>query len=331
MNDSAPSLIVHIGGAKAGSTSIQDLLYVNRPVLAEGGILAPDTELEMSGTQANQVWFFEKIKQLPNPQQVLVEKLDALCANHVKERRSRPRAIILSAENLSNHKDPASLFAAVMEKYRVQVVLYARRQEDAYQAAWQQWFVKSGLGLDQWLNRTDGFFCDWHTIVSRWEKVAPGNLTIRLFEKELLTDGDVVSDFCSLFLREFSNLRPSKRDMNVSFGVHVSDLYASLGGFFSNIHDTRIDNLLYKHDVKAARKVPNEWIFSKAQIDFIHARHASGNASLKTTYFSDLQRDTLFAPLPADSIFGVSQEVINRRNIAVLAELLFKQMLPKAE
>lgn len=326
MSETRPLLVLHIGGAKAGSTSIQEFLAVNRQVLAGHGIVVPNTELRFDAGSADQIWYFEKLNQQEDPARTLAEDLDVLCETYAAEMHRRPKQIILSAENLSNHQ-PANLFSKAAEKYRLQVVLYIRRQEDAYQAAWLQWFVKTGVQIDDWLRETNGYFCDWNSVISRWEALDPEVLSIRIFERELMFGGDVVDDFCALLFPSDISILPSKKDMNVSFGVHVAHLFASLPGAFSDIHDIAFDNVLYRYGIDSAKKRPNEWIFNRSQLDLIRNRHAAGNARIKETYFGNMKRPELFSPVPADAITGIPLEEINRRNIAVLAELLFKSIL----
>jgi hypothetical protein len=324
---SIPSLIVHIGGAKAGSSAIQNCLLLNRSALAEHGIVVPNSDLRFEEGPADQIWYFEKINELENPERILADDLDALCATYGQKMQRKPFVIVLSAENICN-LDPARLFMGLKQKFKIHVVLYIRRQEDAYQAAWQQWFVKTGVDISEWLRTTDGYFCDWDLIVSRWEALSPDKMSIRIFDRDQLVGEDVTADFLALLFPDLSLLSP-KKDLNVSFGVHISHLFASLQGMFSSIHDLTLVNLLNHYEIISAEKHSNEWIFDRRQLDIIRDRHLAGNARLKEAYFRNLEGTELFAPVSADAVTGISQEEINRRNIVVLAELLLKHLLEK--
>jgi hypothetical protein len=326
MSDTRPSLVVHIGGAKCGSTSIQECLRVNRQVLAQHGVIVPDTNFEFATGLVGPIWYVEQLATHENPGDKLVDDLEALCADFTEKTKNCPSSIIFSAENLSNH-DPARMFGKIREKFKLHIVLYIRRQEDAYQAAWLQWFVKEEWKLEDWVKSSDGYFCDWDKVVSRWAALAPEKMSIQILERELLVGGDVVEDFCSLLFPAGISLLPSRKDLNSSFGVHVADLFASLPGMFTSIHDIAFDDVLYGYELTSVKKRPNEWIFDRAQLDIIRQRHAAGNARLKQVYFDNLERAELFPPVPEDAVTGLSQEEINRRNIAVVAELLVKHIL----
>lgn len=322
-----PLLVVHIGGAKAGSTAIQDFLFSNRERLEGHGVAIPNVDLELSQGRADQIWFFENLVAKHDATEIIRARLGAISDAFRDRTGAPPRAILISAENLSNEHDLASRFEPLKDDYAIVVVLYIRRQEDAYQAAWQQWFAKSEQDIDAWLESTDGYFCDWRAISERWEAIAPDAFVMRIHDRKTLVGHDIVDDFCDVLGLDVTDLRRPDGHVNASFGVHVSELYRAMPGMFEGQHDLRVETLLYETGNRASEKRSGEWIFSPKQLQLIRKRHAEGNATVKARYFPTRPKGPLFPPIPRSDICGVPTEEINRRNIGVLGEFAFKSAL----
>lgn len=329
--DSRPTLVVHIGGSKSGSTAIQDFLFANRERLATIGIAVPNTEMEYAEGRANQIWFFQNLIEKEESAEVIAAQLRSIEAEFEKKHAIPARVIVISAENLSNCHDLACNFERLRGSFRIFVVLYIRRQEDAYQAAWQQWFVKTGENLEDWLASTKADFCDWAATLDRWERARPDATVVRIFDRNELVGNDIVNDFCKVLGLNIDTLRRPNMALNPSFGVHVSDLYHSMSAVFEGPHDLKFEAQLYKLGVQSAQKRPNEWIFSKAQLEMIRIRHAEGNARVRSRYFPNHSSILLFPPVPESDVMKLPQDEINRRNIGVLAEMMFKYQLATDE
>ena len=327
--DSRPSLILHIGGAKAGSTAIQDFLFSNREKFEELGVVIPDVEMRLADGRANLVWYSQNLIRDPNAKSKFSSALKDLCDDFFGKRGRRPRAVILSAENLSNPNGLEQIFTDL--DFRVSIILYVRRQEDAYQSAWQQWFSKVEADLSSWLSRTDGFFCDWDTTISRWSKISPDDFVVRIFDRSELVKGDVVDDFCKVLGVDASGFRRADGPVNPSFGVHVSKLYGDMRGVFESPHDLRVETELHKYGVEAAKGRKGEWVFDENQLQLIRSRHSEGNARVKKRFFPGMKRRDLFPPVNPNEYVNISAEEMNARNIGVLGELLFKQKFAMSE
>ena len=321
---SRPELVVHVGGAKCGSSAVQDILRVNRNKLAPQGICVPNTEMTYGKGQANLVWYFQNMIGTPDATEKLQRDVKALASSFKRSTGQSPKQIILSAENLSNPHELHEAVRPLKEDFSVTVVLYVRRQEDAYHAGWLQWFLKTHDNMDDWVRTTNGFFCDWDATLTRWESIEPDQIIVRLFSPENLVNGSVSDDFCQLVGIDMEGLYNTRPKVNESYGVHISRLLHDINGIFENEHDTAIQGLLFDNKVESAKKRPGESLFTIEQMDLIRERHAPGNAKVKERYFPDLDRPTLFEPIDYSKVSCPDQAEINRRNIAVLAELVLK-------
>lgn len=329
-DDPRPLLIVHIGGAKSGSTAIQEFLFGNRNALHEMGLAVPDTEFSLGSGRSNQIWFFQDLveKEIAGTLEasLIVEKqVDALWSSFTATPGVRPRGIILSAENLANNNGLHQTFVALKKRFRICLVLYVRRQEEFYHSAWQQWFVKRRPSIDSWLHDWNGEWCDWAGTLERWESIEPDMIAVRLFERSALIGGDIIDDFCSVIGLDVNSFRRPVGDMNVTLGVHVSELYHSMSDIFEGLHDHSVEAHFVQFGGKAAHKRPHEWLFSREQFEFIRLRHLAGNARVKNTYFPELQRKELFPKIPDTDTFRPPQSEMHQRNLGVLGELSVRQ------
>lgn len=328
-DDQRPLLIVHIGGAKCGSTAIQHLLGGNRQVLLKNGIAVPDTDFAMSDGPANQIWFFQNlVEACTDPAEVsrLVElRIEKIWAMLADKAPVPPRGIILSAENLSNNHNLHEAFAPLKNRFRLCVILYIRCQEEAYHSAWQQWFVKNDWSIDTWLETWSGEACDWSATLDRWESITPDGISVRLFDRSALKQGDIIDDVCEVLGLEPDVLWRPKGNINVSFGVHMSELYHEMTDIFDSNHDHSIEQHFLRFGGAATRKYPNEWLFTREQFALIRSRHLEGNATVKEKYFPDLPRDTLFPEIPATDTFRPDQNEITKRSLGVLGHVAVRQ------
>ena len=323
--DSRTSLILHIGGAKSGSTAIQNFLFANRKKLSKIGVVVPNSDLLLADGPANQVWFSQNLINDPDAKAKFSSALERLCNSFSEKSGAKPRNVIISAENLSNPNGLEKIFEGL--GFRVSIVLYVRRQEDSYQSAWQQWFSKTEANLDSWLAKTDGFFCDWDSVISRWSAISPDEFVVRIFDRDELVQGNVVDDFCNVLGINPAEFLRANGPVNASFGVHISKLYNDMKGVFENNHDLRFESELYKHHIESAEGRKGERVFDEDQLSLIRSQHSVGNARVQKRFFPNLERDTLFPPIAPGDIINIAPEEANSRNIAVLGELLFKQSI----
>lgn len=319
-----PVLVLHIGAGKTGSSSIQTFLGANRKRLASMGILVPNGRMEFSHGMGQQVFFLQGLVGQPNAGQTLKAKVASAIARFGA---TSLKAIIISAENLSNLHDLHETFAALREDFELCIVFYIRRQEDFYLSAWQQWYAKTGKPHGPWLKRMPDDFADWAGTIDRWDQLRPEHFVVRVYDRSELVNGDVLHDFCAVLRLPIDTLELDKKPTNESFGVHVSTLYSDIAAVFENPHDRNVERLLYEYDVKAAGKKKNETLFTSEELAFIRDKHAAGNKRIKDRFFPDLQGDSPFPHLDHKKLRRPNQEELNRRNIALLAELVFKHMI----
>ncbi|MEM7237179.1 MAG: hypothetical protein AAF501_05075 [Pseudomonadota bacterium] len=326
-----PRLLVHIGGAKCGSTSIQTFAALNRRRLLTEGVLVPTPQMTFERSpDGDQVWFFQNLIGQQDGPRILGERLEALIEENGAQRRgffggsrAKPR-VLLSAENLSNPNGLHKTFAALANDFEIHVLLYIRRQEDAFMSGWQQWFVKTEADLDQWIDQTTGFFADWRRTINDWMSIGATTMNVRLFDRSLLEKQDLVHDFLHWISVRPARLKFHNSFVNVSHGAHIAELMHDCRALFTGQHDTFFEHQLFEMKIKSAAKRSGEVVFTREQIEKVRARYQDDNAWIKERYFPDLERDVLFPPMDYSKVSKPDQAEINRRNRAVISELIAK-------
>lgn len=319
-----PVLVLHIGSGKTGSSAIQNFLGANRKLFADKGILIPNGRMDYANGMGQQVFYLQGLVGAKDAPRVLKAKVDAAVANFGQDRL---KAFVISAENLSNAHDLHKTFRLLRQDYELCVVFYIRRQEDFYLSAWQQWYAKTGKPHGPWVKRISRNFGDWAGTIDRWDTLEPEYFSVRVYDRAELYREDVVKDFCAILGLDPDDFVLDENSANESFGVHVSALYKDISAVFENAHDRTIEKLLYEYNIKSAAKGKNETIFTQEELRFIHDKHAEGNRRIKDRFFAERTGDTPFGPLDHTKLKRLPQEEINRRNLALIAEVMFKHIL----
>ena len=209
--------ILHIGTEKTGSTSIQQFLFANRERLERTGRLFPASAGYLSNHKLV-VW----AKDRPEPDIVsmatgdsdaasLAEWKDGFVVDHCNEvlpwlaARRRDATVIYSSEHLQSRLVAPSEIRRVARLLRpmydrVEVVVYLRRQ-DRYAMSAHGTSVRAGelRAFDFAEVNAAGPYYDHLALLENWAAVFGDEaMTVRVFERPRLVDGDVVADFAEL-------------------------------------------------------------------------------------------------------------------------------------
>ena len=215
-------VVLHIGGAKCGSSAIQACLARNADCLGERGVCVPGTALDFgSDVTGEQIWFFEN---------AAVAGDHALVANHLTDLVDAARergfsTVVISAENLCNHATLAPVFADGLSETDTRIVFYVRRQDDFLISSWQQWNLKRYPSLEAFLEARAGKDARWFSMIEPWaEAFGDDRISVRPFVRSRLVDGDVVTDFFRAAGIPQDGLKPLARDANPSFDESLARL-----------------------------------------------------------------------------------------------------------
>ena len=316
-------LILHIGGAKCGSSAIQNYLASNAKGLAAKGVLVPPNWLNASSTvTGEQVLFFEDLLDHQKGQDYLSH-----CLSFVAERMSSEglTTAIISGENISLHPELAGMLKIASGDFDVTVVLYVRRQDDFLISAWQQWGLKTYASLEDYAASGVDALLSWSKMLVPWEQnFGRENIIVRSFQRDRLHKRDVVDDFLQATGISSDGLKPLTENINPSFDEHLGDLAFRIKDVFDGYHD---NDLYYTFVKLIGKKIykskSSSHLMSLAQrLEFL-ARYTVGNEEVKRKYFPDMGDDPLFDPPTTSNVELLSDVEKLQGENAVLMRAVF--------
>lgn len=232
----AKTIYIHIGPHKTGTSTIQYSLYQNRKQLQDFGILYP-----ISGTlpgkpsgQHNLAWEVTEDERFT--------KSFGSWKNVLREiRDSKAEQVILSSEDFS-HCDQQQIekMHAFLREFKVEVILYLRRQDLKLQSQWAVRQVRIEYpdqydAFPVWLEKNPKEFtvCEYDRLMAPWSAVfGRESIRPRVLEKDQLS-GTLLQDFLSTC--QFSNPPQIKEqeNRNLSPGIKKIILFQELKKRFS--------------------------------------------------------------------------------------------------
>lgn len=324
-------LILHIGCEKTGTSSIQKALASDREAFSAGGILFP----KLHGWTNHTEIAVAAMNPSRGDELQIRELTRAGCDNEEYRRRIRAmlrdeiaagghdRLLISNEHCHSRLRRPvevqrlADLFDGIADE--ITVIVYLRRQDRMAVSSNSTRLKVGGRGPifpPEKPGVTPPYF-DFEALLRRYSKVfGAGNIRVRIYERALLADGDVVADFY-----ETAALgRPGKSvpELNTSVSAAQYRFLQKFNARFPLLRDgkvnpergpiyARIQNVLTGPPFRPAR----------ADAEAFYARFAEGNARVHRDYRPDLDRPTLFEedfssyPETADSEELTAEEVLD--------------------
>lgn len=325
MNDKRTKLFLHIGAGKCGSTTIQDFLARNAEKLRELGYLVPASDLTLTGTvTGDHIWFFERL--IAEDAAASQEVLNRLLAIQETASGDIQRAILLSAENLSEPRGAERLFDLAARHFDIFIIMYIRRQDEYLDSAWRQWWLKTDPDLWSWVIQNHQRIGNWRASLDPWvDAFGRERVTVRLFDRDMFIGNDLQADFSAAVGIPFSELSPSGHEFNRSVNNLVAQLAASIRDVFVDIHDNDFYQMMRDTAGDRVDKRPGESVFTPDQRNAILALYADSNAWVYENFFSDSGKDgELFAFDPASKGDAQALDPIDPV-IGLLARVILKQ------
>ncbi len=300
MKTSRPTLYLHIGAAKSGSSAIQLMLRRNSAALRQRGVLVPAWDLRPSGrVDGAQVDFFERLLPIDARAISLVGQRLFELADYLRSQDLR--AAVVSAENLFNTDEFARLFVAAQDEFQVHVILYIRRQDDYIIGAWNQWYFKTNADFSTWVADVLGGIANWDVIVQRLEQRLPqAILDVRIFDRHRFPDGDIAADFLAAIGVDRQSMTLDTEPINRSLNEVAMRVAMRNRHLFAGAQDHDFLEFLASVGGRAAYEAFDTGLYFSAQErrDLLET-YAASNERLRARYFPELPEGALF-PEPAD-------------------------------
>lgn len=280
-------LVLHVGAAKCGSSSIQTYLWENRrPLFQEHRCLYPctakaDDWLHEDGL--NQIDLFQRKSN------VALERLRSL-ARFTKE--NGVETLILSYEGTLNtcFLDSMSKWIPELAPKGMTCIFYIRPQWEAIVAGYKQWGVKNP-NFHGILDYQEEFNMDWQHQISAWAKVVgTENLSVNTLCR--IKDRHLVRDFLSRFPNRI-NAPQRSPDANTSLPDAAAEWMRTNKTLFGSMTDNAVDNFLY-HYKEHFDLTPQPGLFiSSEEVQKLVEAYSESNQWVSDLFFDG---DPLFAP-----------------------------------
>ncbi len=244
-------IVLHAGMSKTGSTSIQQWLAAQLPLLRSHGIepmridqpTPADPIVVVPATSRNAASkFVPGARDWATRRDVvqrICEALDAQAKHH--------DVLVVSSESyevLFGQPGPGVMahLDALASAHSVRIAYYVRPQHSWLEAAWLQWGFRHFEEPDAWLRRQQKKIEYLRTLHAVRDAAPHVSFEMRPFRTDLLDGGDVVSDFARVFLR-LEDLPPTvtQRWSNRTLPLEAAILLrnAPRNMFWSDIHDNK--------------------------------------------------------------------------------------------
>jgi len=210
MNKDIRTLYIHIGSHKTGTTSIQNALLSHKSYLLENGITLFHEHPKGGFRKIANVhpWMSTNIDAFLKDDKSMV--IQGVKPRFFEKVVSSGKNVLISSESFSYFFDKNSIQKLVEQFYKnfdvIKVLVYIRRQDSHVISHHQQGSKSPNLGaaklygnrpraLPVYEKKMD-YYLDYHFRLGLWaDLIGDENISIRIFDRGLLKNGDAVDDF----------------------------------------------------------------------------------------------------------------------------------------
>ena len=317
-------LIIHAGFGKCGSSSIQRALFQNIARLRKERVYMFNKNLEMAQDQGPHGVAHRFLSAAEEKGEPVAAKV----ATGVESMAANGEGIaVFSAESLVM-PGMSRLFVGLDQQCEVSLVYYVRPQWQWIPSAWQQWFLKQGTTLDQFVDE-----ClklprpAFRDRIQEWQKALPSaKVHVRFLISELLQGTSPARDFLHLLGVSADGYEIEDEPRNTSLDYAIVHVLSKNPQLFSDIHDNRLRRGLR---VKLAKRFQsaNIRMLSSEQESRIEEFFRDENLWLLKNYGGDIDVDEIyrryFIPPEAETRYSdLSEFDLVYRSLGILLEAI---------
>jgi len=305
--------ILHIGTAKAGSTSIQRYMKSNRKALARQGILYPDfnrpfgqkgNHKSLAYYAAGNDWVVDKkfnthskSKKLGWNKADWNKAFEKYLGSALHQGENTIKTVVFSSEQLHIRLTEArhvqklkSLLSRFFDE--IKIVVYLKPQSTLAVSNFSQQLKSDRQIIDFFEGRiySDTFY-DYLNMLDIWSQViGQDNVLIRLMDNSDESIKDVVKDLVTIINADASQLKDLESNRNISYDSISIDLLILLNIYFSRGKKYELKRSIVKYLRKASssgkKKLPG-----KKEVKAFDERYFEKNRKIARKY---LNREQLF-------------------------------------
>lgn len=296
--------IIHIGRHKSGTSALQKALQRNYDVLRDQGFLYPrDCRSEPAHHRISSHF-------LPaGRRHFTLEETRRAVRRLRREAAPFDGTVVLSSEGFQNCA-PADL-TRLFPASKTHVVVYLREQFAYAQSAYAQ-AVQGGKYSKTFDDYLTEFRANYVNFLAKWKNTfAPQQLTVRLYDRTALLNGDVVDDFLSICGIEADGFDPITSDPNVSIGGPLLEVKRAVNALRIPRQDL-VEAQAYTILARVARSDGRFRTKPTAAPDVVNrfrARFQESNKQLSEKYFSGEDTFSYSDPAPTENV--TTQDIEN--------------------
>lgn len=306
---------LHIGLEKTGTTSIQSFLSQHRNVLAaKYGCLFPrslggrlSANLAAACQTRERPDDLRKLRGLLTASAVEAYRNDLVASLARELAAKKPQRVVISCEHFSSRlikTEEIRLLHDFLQPFASEISLwvYLRRQDQFEISAYSTAVRAGATGSFRWpAPGQERPFLNYDTLLERWASVFGANrMRVRLFERERLTSGNAVADFCASL--GLPHLPAAEEEKNTSLNVRQLEFLRAFNERVPRFHGDHLNPLRGDiHLALAAVQVQGEKFGDIPGAAQYYERFLEGNREVARRWFtaSDDIPDSLFtAPEP---------------------------------
>jgi hypothetical protein len=321
-----PTLYVHCGFPKTGTTSLQNFLKTNQRQLIERGWLYPNAGIQgwAHHPYAN---FFRN------------EPLDWVDLHNPKTTREALRReieqekvdnVIISSEALISI-DRKKRFRTFFSDFQLRVVIFVRRQDEWIESVYQEVLktgADHGLSLESFLKSRRSSL-DYYSVIGSWAEVVDRDgIIVAPFEASQIPNG-IEETFCSLIHLDHDGLRkPPRRNERLNRACLF---------FLSNMSDKRridkdyfrLRRILQEHSKRHPDNTEHRYFSSPKERIALLEWASESNANLAREYLGRLDGRLFYEDEPDLSEPWKPYPGPSSIDLVQIAEALWKETLRK--
>ncbi len=318
-----PTLYLHIGTHKTGTSSIQMALHTHREELLKAGVLYPalnnaynhrDLAVLLQspeGMTKIQNWF-EGILTRVNQQSISkvvisAEALYFLRMSELVRNRDGLRQSIITEENYREKLN--KLRALIPDFFDIKVVVYLRRQDSLVESAYYQLVKVSGVfsGTIGEVIEDLSVYMDYSFILNLWAEIfGKENILVRVYEKQQLPGGSV-QDFLRVIdmpTELSASILTSTDNYNTRLSRDILDYKLILNRLLAEEDPIRMEQLHYTMLEKLSEQPDfnhrNTDLLTATEKRAIIAKFAEINSKIAQDFLGRQDRSLFYEDLPKE-------------------------------
>lgn len=238
-----PTIYIHIGLAKTGTTAIQNFIFINKDILAKYNFYYPRTGM-VHNCHHGIAFYWSNNKAFRSCFNVSENQLSNLSLELQEHKNEN---IIISSECLNMNEVNWHEFLSILPHKNIKIIVYLRRQDNLFSSNYNEAIKGNStfLPADIWIEKNLNKNNFRNRLDSLLEYININNIIVRVYEKKQFFGGTIYSDFCNaISISAISDFVIPKIDYNPSLSPTILEYNRLLNTVFT---DNENPYIFYKY------------------------------------------------------------------------------------